>query len=83
MLLIKNITNIPITINNYTIDPRSSIKLDIPYESYLRSLEKSGSLSIVEIKSNSADEELPVIIAKRRRKQNNSQSTDKNNLESE
>lgn len=83
MLLIKNITNIPLTIDGNTIYPKSSVTLDIKYNSLLRSLEKSGSVSIVEenIKKE-VDEDIPPIISRKRRKR--SEATNKqNNLESE
>lgn len=74
MLLIKNITNIPITVEGKVINPGSSIKLDIEYQSYLRSLERSGSLSIIYLEADSESTNLPIVTAKRRRKLNNLES---------
>lgn len=87
MLLIKNITNMPITIEGNTIDPNSSKVLDIKYNKHLSSLERVGALSIIYVGENSKIEDVPPIEARKRRnklKDNITTSKDNtNNSESE
>lgn len=84
MLLIKNITNVPLTINGNTIYPKTSKVLNIEYNMSLKSLERLGLASIIYTKEEQVDEEIPIIA--RRRKRKSSEAIEENkqdNLESE
>ena len=64
MLLIRNITNIPISVGSTSIDPGTSKKLDIEYSKTIRSLERAGSISVVQV--GSTVDNTPITAVKRR-----------------
>lgn len=90
MFLIRNITNIPITIEDTTIYPGSSVEMDIEYTANLSALEKTKALSVMYIEAqDTIVEDIPIVtpVKRRRRRQSISESidieNDKNNLKGE